>query len=193
MIRSFRDPAGSCWLTKTKVYRILDEANAAACERFLKSRSGQGFLQNKKLIGTRRLSASDLQANMDFHKLGPAANREHTVFEHERVWFPSYPYEWPAEMLWEAGRLTLDLARTSLQDGFCLKDATPYNVLFRGPNPVFIDVPSFEKRTTGDPGWRPYAQFVRTFLLPLIGYHRWGIDLADIFLSHRDGLEREAV
>ena len=43
---------------------------------------------------------------------------------------------------------------------------TPYNVLFRGPEPVFVDVLSFECREGGDPTWLPYAQFVRTFLLP---------------------------
>jgi len=96
-------------------------------------------------------------------------------------------------MLWEAGRLTLQLARDSLQDGYCLKDATPYNVLFRGPEPVFIDLPSFEQRTPGDPVWRPYAQFVRTFLLPLLANRRWGLPLTEVFTTHRDGLEPEAV
>ena len=54
------------------------------------------------------------------------------LYEHERVPFPSYPYEWPAEMLHAAGLLTLDLALKALDEGYGLKDATPYNVLFRG-------------------------------------------------------------
>jgi hypothetical protein len=31
----------------------------------------------------------------------------------------------------------------SLREGFGLKDATPYNVLFRGAQPVFVDLLSF--------------------------------------------------
>jgi hypothetical protein len=49
-----------------------------------------------------------------------------------------------------------------------LKDATPYNMPFRGPRPVFVDWLSFERRDRRDPTWPPYAQFVRTFVLPLL-------------------------
>ena len=91
-------------------------------------------------------------------------------------------------MLWEAGRLTLELARASLSDSYGLKDATPYNVLYRGTEPVFIDVSSFKPREPGDPVWRAYGQFVRTFLLPLLVNQHWGIPLGDIFRSRRDGL-----
>jgi hypothetical protein len=64
-------------------------------------------------------------------------------------------------------------------------------VLFRGSQPVFIDVPSFEKRAVGDPMWKPYAQFVRTFLLPLLACRTWGDTLAGCFITRRDGLEPE--
>jgi SAM-dependent methyltransferase len=96
-------------------------------------------------------------------------------------------------MLWAAGRLTLELAQTALADGFGLKDATPHNILFRGSEPVFVDALSFECRNPGDPIWKPHAQFIRTFLLPLLANRRWGTPLADIFTTHRDGLEPEDV
>ena len=122
-----------------------------------------------------------------------AGRRPEAVFEHERIPFRSYPYEWPPEMLWAAGRLTLELAQTALADGYGLKDATPYNVLFRGAEPVFIDTPSFEPRAAGDPLWRACGQFVRTFLLPLLANRRWDLRLADIFTTRRDGLEPQEV
>lgn len=115
------------------------------------------------------------------------------VVEHERVWFPSYPYEWPPEMLFSAGELTLEIARASLGDSFGLKDATPYNVLFKGPKPVFVDVLSFEKRDPADPVWLPAAQFERMFLLPLLMNQRFGMRTDEIFLSHADGLTPEEV
>ena len=96
-------------------------------------------------------------------------------------------------MLSEAGSLTLDLARSLLPYGLGLKDATPYNVLYRGPNPVFVDVLSVERRQSGDERWLPYAQFVRTVLLPLLVSQRLGLPSGDVFLSRRDGLEPEEV
>jgi len=113
------------------------------------------------------------------------------VFEHEPISFPSYAYEWPAEMLSCAGELTLDLAESALGEGFGLKDATPHNVLYRGPHPVFVDVLSFERRAPDDPVWTADAQFQRTFLLPLLAHQRFGLRLVDIFTTHRDGLEPE--
>jgi SAM-dependent methyltransferase len=110
------------------------------------------------------------------------------LLEHELVPFASYPYEWPAEMLYAAADLTLTLASSALDAGYGLKDATPYNVLFRGSKPVFIDVPSFEKRDPADPVWLPYAQFVRTFLLPLAAEKYLGLRAADLLLARRDGV-----
>lgn len=115
------------------------------------------------------------------------------VLEHERIRFSSYPYEWPAEMLHAAADLTLDLAEQLLDEGLGLKDATPYNVLFRGPQPVFVDVLSFERRDPLDATWLAYAQFVRTFLLPLLAYRTFGLPLRQVFEASRDGLEPETL
>lgn len=115
------------------------------------------------------------------------------IVEHDRVDFPSFPYEWTPEMLHAAGLLTLDLAQSLLADGLGLKDGTPYNILFRGPEPVFIDVLSFERREPGDSTWLPYAQFVRTFLLPLLANQSYGLGLDQILTTRRDGLEPEEV
>ena len=115
------------------------------------------------------------------------------MFEHERIAFQNFPYEWAPEMLYAAGSLTLDLAEEALAEGFGLKDATPSNVIFRGCQPVFVDLLSFEPRDPNDPVWLPYAQFVRTFLLPILASERLGLRLDQIFLTRRDGLEPEEV
>jgi len=115
------------------------------------------------------------------------------VLEHERVDFPSFPYEWPPEMLHAAALLTLDLAQALLAEGLGLKDATPYNILFRGPDPVFIDVLSFERRDADDATWLAYAQFVRSFLLPLLASKAYGLRLDQLLTTRRDGLEPEDV
>lgn len=152
-------------------------------------------MQAGQIVATHRLDEREcatLRALPEMQSFFAAGTPE-PVWEHERIPFASFPYEWPPEMLWEAGRLTLALAKGSLDEGYGLKDATPYNVLFRGSQAVFIDVPSFEARTPGDPVWQPYGQFVRTFLLPLLVSRHWGLRLADVFTTHRDGLEPEEV
>ncbi len=92
-------------------------------------------------------------------------------------------------MLHAAASLTLDLARGLAQETLGLKDATPLNVLFEGPRPVFVDLLSVEVRDPHDATWLPYAQFERTFLLPLLAHREFGLAMADVFLSRRDGLE----
>jgi SAM-dependent methyltransferase len=96
-------------------------------------------------------------------------------------------------MLCAAAELTLKLCQEALQHGIGLKDATPFNVLFQGPFPVFVDILSFEKRKVGDPTWLAYGQFVRSFLLPALldGHH--SIPCQTVFGSHRDGFEPEEV
>jgi SAM-dependent methyltransferase len=192
---SFRDPAGSLFSLSGRVFRIVNAMGFADMEAFLQSATARGFIASGRLVRTRRLSedeARDLLALPEVRRLYDAVSGK-IILEHERIEFPSFPYEWPPEMLHAAGALTLDLAHDLLADGLGLKDGTPYNVLFRGPEPVFIDVPSCERRDPGDPTWLPYAQFVRTFLLPLLANHHFGIGLDQILMTRRDGLEPEDV
>jgi SAM-dependent methyltransferase len=192
---SFRDPSGTCCIIGERVLRVLDEENTRELEKFLETTAALNFTAQRQLVSTRRLPGAELAELRKSDQWRPflIAQSDGGVFEHERVPFRSYPYEWPPEMLWEAARLTLELALASFESGYGLKDATPYNVLFRGCEPVFIDVPSFERREPGDPVWRANAQFVRTFLLPLLVNRRWGIPIADVLRTRRDGLEPHEV
>jgi hypothetical protein len=89
------------------------------------------------------------------------------VLAHERIPFVSYPYEWPFGMLRDAALLQLELLSAALDEGLALKDATPYNVQWRGSRPVFVDVGSFERVRPGEP-WAGYRQFCMLFLYPLL-------------------------
>ncbi len=129
----------------------------------------------------------------DCPELESAVLNGDALFEHERVVFPSYPHEWPAEMLAAAGGVTIHLFQRALQEGFGLKDATPYNLLFRGPTPVFVDLLSFEQRDPRDSMWAAYSQFVRTFLLPLLAHRAFGVAPHAGFLSGREGLDPDSL
>ncbi len=89
------------------------------------------------------------------------------VLRHERVPFLSYPYEWPFSMLKDAALLQLELNRRALRADLALKDASAYNVQWRGTRPVFIDVGSFERLRPAEP-WAGYRQFCMLFLYPLM-------------------------
>lgn len=183
--RSFRDPAGFVIRRNGRILRVVDEQFVGAMEAFLSTRAARAALKAGTLVGSERLSRIDsAQAGID---------GEAHVFEHQRIWFPSYPYEWPAEMLHAAGMLTIDLALAALEEGFGLKDATPYNVLFRGAQPVFVDVLSFERRDSLQSVWMAYAQFVRTFLLPLLAARSLGLPANQALAASREGLEPEVL
>ena len=192
---SFRDPAGCCCFFNQRVLRFVAASAIPEFEDFLQTNCARQFIAGKKFVSTRRLNEDEAATLRASPELLPVFNAQPigAVFEHERIPFPSYPHEWPPEMLWAAGRLTVELAQAALADGFGLKDATPHNILFRGSEPVFVDALSFERRHPGDPIWKPHAQFVRTFLLPLLANRRWGLPLAEIFMTRRDGLEPEDV
>ena len=192
---SFRDPGGRLLSLEGRIIRLVNQSSMADLEAFLASRTAQLGFQKGRIVGTRILDPGDtgkLAAHAEVQPLLEETAAD-TIVEHETIPFPTFPYEWPPEMLHAAGKLTLDLAESLLAEGLGLKDATPYNVLFRGSEPVFVDILSFERRDPGDPVWLPYAQFSRTFLLPLLASKHLGWALDQLLLSRRDGLEPEEV
>jgi 2-polyprenyl-3-methyl-5-hydroxy-6-metoxy-1,4-benzoquinol methylase len=191
---SFRDPAGRLFLIDGRIIRIVNSSGVPDLRAFLESSTSGQFIGSGRLVRTDILeatAASDLLEEGEINLFDPADGS--IVVEHEQVPFQSFPYEWSPEMLHSAGRLTLDLAESLLDEGLGLKDATPYNVLFRGSEPVFVDLLSFERRNAGDPIWLPQAQFERTFLLPLLVNKYFGIPLDQLLETRRDGLEPEDV
>jgi len=194
MAISFRDPDGRLLVIDDRVLRLVTKTGAANLNAFLASAVAKQFVAAGQLVGARIPDADSIKLLSEYLQRENGRDEAHeAVFEHERITFPSFPYEWAPEMLYRAGRLTLDLAESALTEGFGLKDATPYNVLFRGPEPVFVDLLSFERRDPRDPVWKPYAQFVRVFLLPLLASKYFGLELKQLFLASRDGLEPEEV
>jgi SAM-dependent methyltransferase len=168
---SFRDPAGSVSITNNRVLRTVFPEGLKNLDMWLSSAGVRRFVEDGRAVATTQVEANPV------------------TVEHPRIPFISYPWEWPAAMLHAAGMLTLDLAEAVIEEGLRLKDATPLNVLFRGPAAVFIDVLSLQEREPLDPIWWAAAQFARTFLIPLLLYRRTGAPVHEIFAFHRDGLE----
>jgi hypothetical protein len=180
--RSFRDPAGTLLRSGERIFRAVDPDAQNELTEFLATRAAREAMESGALVRTVSVPSQEFPEQTDW-----------PVYEHECVWFPSYPYEWPAEMLHAAGVRTMELGVNTLEEGFGLKDANPYNVLFKGSDAVFVDVLSFEKRNELERVWRAYGQLARTFLLPLLAHRYFGMPLQQVFLGQRDGLEPEAL
>jgi hypothetical protein len=153
---SFRDPESRVYIEDGRVLRALGERGLADYEAFASS----ALADDERIVRTWRTDRPE-------------------VLEHERVPFVTYPYEWCFGMLRDAALLQLDLLDRALAENLSLKDATPYNVQFVGPRPVFIDVGSFE-RLRGDEPWVGYRQFCALYLYPLmltayrgVGFQPW--------------------
>lgn len=195
LFQSFRDPLGKVVFAGERVLRVVDKTAQADLEKFLNSGVAKGLLEAGNLVHTKHLDLPP-QVNGWREEDPNELHNKHAakiIVEHEKIPFINYPYEWSPAMLHAAGGLTLDLAEKLLEQGMGIKDATPYNILFRGATPVFVDLLSFEARQPNDPVWMAYAQFVRTFLLPLLVYKHFGLPLNQSLLSRRDGLEPEEV
>jgi SAM-dependent methyltransferase len=173
-IATFRDPAGSLRIEGDVVKRRVKPELAEAALRFLRSPLAQEWVAQGRLIATVESTAPNAPGEI--------------LLEHPRVFFPSYPWEWTPDAWVSAAELTLDLCEALLGQRLILKDATPLNVLFEGTRPVFVDVLSIDARDPQSPLWLAYAQFVRTFLLPLAAYRYLGWPLA-ASLQKRDGYE----
>lgn len=176
---TFRDPAGSVEIRPDGAYRSIHSPFDAEILAFL------SLPIASELVAEGRLVASEVVTRDDF-------DSETLVLRHPRVSFQSYPWEWPPALWLAAAELTLNLCSDLIKQGWLLKDATPLNVLFRGMEPVFVDVLSIERAVPDRPLWIAYGQFVRTFLLPMLAHSRLGWPL-QVSLTRRDGYEPEEI
>ena len=185
---SFRDPANRVYELKhnsnNKIVRILRGVNQQTLTHHHDLVIEPFFIKHRdagRVINTHLSDSADAHTQ-DVLKDGWAG-----CLEHEIVPFISYPYEWPFSMLKDAALLQLHLIETSLENGWTLKDATPFNIQWIGSRPVFIDEPSFVPWKEGDP-WVGYRQFCSMFLIPLMLKAHLGIDHLPLIRSWLDGI-----
>jgi SAM-dependent methyltransferase len=153
---SFRDPESRVFYAGNEVYRALSPDGLSDFEAL----RATGLLDDERVVRTEPAADTAALRGLLVHE--PAA-----VLRHERIPFVSYPYEWTFSMLKDAALLQLDLLLSALGHDLVLKDATPYNVQFKGAKPVFVDVGSFERMREGEP-WVGYRQFCMLYLYPLL-------------------------
>lgn len=89
------------------------------------------------------------------------------IIQHEKVEPITYCVEWCPEMLRDAAETTLNLLQQILEKDMTLQDANPWNILFKGTTPVFVDLTSIVPIDTSLL-WPAYDQFQSFFMRPLL-------------------------
>ncbi len=174
---SHRDPDSRVWRDGQRVLRAVAPSGAAAAEALLASALLADAVADGRLLAAEAADPAELPDS------GAAIVLEHPVVEPWTV-----PAEWSFSMLRDAALLHLDLTADALAEGLFLKDATPTNITFRGPHPVFVDHGSFTVLGEGE-GWRAYDQMLRTFVVPLVLQAHLGVDLHSLLRGAPDGVE----
>jgi hypothetical protein len=148
---SIADPARVFWW-RGELYRAIP-AHLAGHYRDLFSRGiFQSLMDQKLLVDTQ---PCDLQL--------PGCEM---VLKHKAIRFVTYAPEWPGAMLKSAAELILTIAEQLLPLGLMLQDAHPYNVLFDGVGPVFVDIGSIVPLAKSG-RWPASDEFRRFFIHPL--------------------------
>jgi hypothetical protein len=179
---SFRDASNRVFYHHGEVFRSLSAEAAANWHQLRQTPFFQRLMASGAVVGTETESRSDVTALVPSQWAG--------VLRHERMPFISYPYEWTFGMLKDAALLHLDVLEQALEHGWTLKDGSAYNLQWRGPGPVFIDVSSFEPYRDGD-SWTGYRQFCMMFIIPLLLKAHRDIQLAPLLRSNLEGIDPE--
>lgn len=172
---SYRDPAGYVFHQDGKVFRLITQEGKAAYEGLMNSGLYLALIQKNILLPHAEMPA-------DFN--GPLGYK---IILPEQLHFTSFAWEWSFDQLKDAALLTLEAARTALEHGMMLKDATPYNIQWHNGALRFIDTLSFEPYTEGKP-WIAYRQFCECFLSPLLLMHYRKQSLHALQLAWPDGI-----
>lgn len=172
---SFRDPSGVVFRRHGRLYRQVNEVHREHYDLLMGSGLYEALTEAELLVPHRETDEA------------PVAGRAYRVIRPQVVPFVSYPYEWCFGQLRDAALLTLRIQKTALQHGMSLRDASAYNVQFRGGRPVLIDTLSFERTPEGRP-WVAYRQFCQHFLAPLALMAYRDVRLGQLLRVHLDGV-----
>ena len=158
---SFRDRRGKIFYWNGEIIRALSRRAVEEWQALAATRFFPRLMKTGKVVKTELLDAKGLEGS--FSEAGEWAG----FLSHEAIPFISYPYEWSFQMLKDAALLQLELIEAALGENMILKDASSFNLQWQGSQPVFIDIPSFERLSPGEP-WVGYRQFCQLFLYPLL-------------------------
>jgi ribosomal protein L11 methylase PrmA len=174
---SFRDPAGKIFYINEKVFRKITIDGQARIDFLSKNNLLKESIDKKFLIPTKKITDNN---EYNF-------NRNDVIFEHERIPYISYPYEWSFSQLKSAALHHLNFHLFLLENNATLIDASAFNIQFLGTKPIFIDFLSIKEYQDGE-FWNGHKQFCENFLNPLILKSKKGISFNNWFKGNLEGI-----
>jgi SAM-dependent methyltransferase len=150
---SWTDPVGRLFRRDGRLYRGIRPARADLYRDLLRRGIIQALIDKHLLIDTKAAAWSTPEFPL--------------VLEHRALPVVSYPAEWSAAQFKDAALLVLDLEAALRPHGLTLHDANPWNVLFDGTQPLFVDfscIAPLEDRSL----WYGRRELVEFYLNPLL-------------------------
>jgi len=179
---SYRDRNGSVFYHNHLVYRGISKKALQNWQALTETRFFQTACDRGEVVRTWQVDSVEERLPRTQVERWPA------ILGHEPIPFVSYPYEWSFSALKDAGLLQLQLLLRVLEEDMILKDASAFNFQWVGTSPVFIDIPSFEAWSSGEP-WLGYRQFCQMFLYPLLLQAYKNISFQPWLRGRLDGIE----
>ena len=167
---SFRDPLSKVYQDGGIIYRKLNNDSYLFFKTLKKEKFFQEIMRKRKA--------------QDFELI--EKDQGTMTHKHIKNFVPSN--EMSSYQLYLSGLHTLELLVECLKNGYCLKDASSWNVVFYKGQPLFLDIGSFEN-WDGNKVWFAYGQFVRHFIVPLIINKETGIKTSFLFNNYFDGID----
>lgn len=169
---SFKDPSAKVFYLENDekhIYRQLDSS----------------YLKHYRHFQSSGLAAELIRKNLLIH-FEEVSDSNETILKAEKIHFVSYPYEWTFNQWKDAALVMLKVQFHALRYGMTLKDATPFNIVFKGAKPIFVDISSFEVFESKP--WKAFKQFSENLYLPVL-LHKYFNGIANnIYLNNSDGI-----
>lgn len=147
------DDIGTVYVGEKYIYRVINSDYVTCVKELLES----GLIQelvSKGLFPQTEISDKKFKG----YEL---------VLQHEKISRIIYPFEWSPEMLRKVALCVLDVNECANKYGYELKDAHPFNVLFKYNQPMYIDFGSFVKcKIQGH--WLAKKEFIDCYLNNLL-------------------------
>jgi SAM-dependent methyltransferase len=178
LLSANRDPVGDVYIVDGKILRGIRIESAQYFQDIL------NYPAVKAMLGNKIIETGLAEKPLDGYAI---------TFEHPFIAPQNYCYEWPLVMFQDAALLTLDICIELNSVGAVLKDASPWNIFYRGPQPILVDLTSIRLQEK-DLLWVAYNQFICQFLFPLlVGYYTNGKTTRSLMLASQNGISENEV
>jgi len=172
---SYQDEAGRLFQWGGGLYRGISAGSAPFLAQLVQGDVLRGLVAAGLLVETEATSL--------------AVEGFDLVLKHRSLPFASYPFEWCAAMFKAAALTIINLAIGLARHDLMLKDAHPWNVLFDGCRPVWIDLTSIVP-ANGNRTWPAESEFYDNCVHPLLLMARGREKLARSIIAESEIVQR---